>query len=163
MKKIAVLVLLLAAISAIAMAGEEEGKTAWFDMKNCEFCVLMTEPADMMEHMTWEMHDISNGVVSIGTVEEEYKPHYEKAAAGMMALGEAMEKGERNPMEVKMCGHCQAYGALMAAGVHIERVEGDAANIEIITSDDPEVAAQIKEYADKTRVAMVEFEAALAE
>ena len=163
MKKLVVLVLLLAAISVIAVAVEEEGEVAWFDMKNCEFCVHMTEPPDMMEHMTWELHDISNGVISIGTVEEDYKGHLEKASVAMMALGKAMETGERNPMEVKMCGHCQAYGGLMMAGANIERVNGDAANIEIITSDDPKTLALIKDYAEKTRVAMVEFEAALAE
>jgi hypothetical protein len=159
MKKAAIFVLLLAAISVIAVAGEKEGEVAWFDMENCEFCVNFTETPDLMEHMTWELYDISDGIVSIGTVEVEYRPHYEKAAAAMAALGEAMENGERNPLEVKMCGHCMAYGSLMMAGANAEQVTGVAANIEIITSDNPETVKMIQEYGEKSRVALAAMDA----
>jgi hypothetical protein len=60
-----------------------------------------------------------------------------------------MEKGEVNPMAVKMCGHCQAYGKLAMAGAHLEAVYGDAAEVSLMTSDDPEVVAMIHEFAQR--------------
>ena len=160
MKKVAAITLLLAIwIAAIAIAGEgEKAETSWFDMKDCEFCKHLTEPPDLLDHCTWELHDIDNGVISIGTVEKEYKPLMDKANAAMMELGEAMQSGKRNPMEVKLCGHCQAYGALMMMPtVKFVSVKGDAADVDVITSDDPAGLAAIRNYAEKTREALADF------
>ena len=45
---------------------------------------------------------------------------------------------------------CEAYGKLMAAGVKVQEFKGEAANISLMTSDDPKVVKQIHEMADRT-------------
>jgi hypothetical protein len=107
--------------------------------------------------MQWENHTIPSGALSITVVEPGYEAAYAKAMGAMQALGMKMHSGEVDPTTVKMCGHCAAYGQLMMAGANMQEVDGEAADVILITSADPQVVAQIHEFTRRTNQEMQEL------
>ncbi len=162
MKKIGVCMLaLVIGLATVAVAGMEEKAAdapAWFDMQNCEFCKHLVTDEKLLENMTWEHHDISNGVLSITTVAPEFKESYKKAQAGMMAVAQSMESGEKTMADIKMCGHCQQYGMLMFGGAKFDYVQGKGADVVVITSADPEMVKKIKAFGERNRVEHAKWE-----
>lgn len=140
---------LLMILALPLLAGEHTSASGWFDMENCAFCKSLTEDPELLAHVTWENHKIQNGSMTITTVDPAYAAAYAKASKAMEDLGTKMTSGEVNPMEVKMCGHCQAFGQLMMAGVRMEKVVGEAAEVMLLTSDDPNIVAMIHEMTDR--------------
>jgi hypothetical protein len=157
MVKKAMLLVAMLAIAAMVSAGD--APKAWFDMEGCEFCKHMMTDPKLMDNMTWECHDITNGAVMITTVKPESRKSYDMAMKGMMELGNKMKSGEVDPMKVKMCGHCMAYGQLMEKGMKTDYVMGTNADVTILTSDKPEMVAEIKTFAQKNRDEMKKWEA----
>ncbi len=161
----AIVFLALVALAAPALAGDAhqhpmKTKSGWFDMENCGFCQNLVKDPQLLEHMQWENHIIPNGSLSITVVEPAYAAAYAEAMGAMMALGEKMHSGAVDPTKVKMCGHCAAYGQLMMAGAHMEEVDGEAADVTLITSSDPQVVAKIHEFTNRTNKEMDELMAA---
>ena len=105
-------------------------KSGWFDMENCAFCKNLVKNPELLNHIQWENHATANGAVSITVVEPAYEAAYAEAMGAMEALGEQMHSGKVDPTKVKMCGHCAAYGQLMMAGVNMENVDGEAADVD---------------------------------
>jgi hypothetical protein len=168
MKLIVVLALVALAVPAAstpALAGDPhqhamKTKSGWFDMENCAFCQNMVKNPDLLEHLVWENHVIANGSLSITIVEPAYAAAYAEAMGAMMALGQKMHSGELDPTKVKMCGHCKAYGELMMAGANVQEVDGEAADVTLITSSDPQIIANIHEFTNRTNQEMGELMAA---
>jgi hypothetical protein len=134
------------------LAGEHgamKTPSGWFDMETCAFCKNLTTDPGLLEHATWESHAIENGMIYIMTVAPEYAESMAKASAAMEELGAKMQSGQVNPATVKMCGSCQAFGQLMMAGVKMETVKGDAAEVTIVTSTDPALVAKMHEIVDR--------------
>lgn len=152
------LLLLGAAFLAAGEQAEKTGEMGWFDLQNCAFCKHLAKDPHLMENVKWEHHDISNGVVTITVVAPEYKKAYMEAETAMMDLGKKMETGEVNPMEVPMCGHCQTWGKLIMMGSKVDHVAGELAEVVIMTSDKPELVAEIKAFAQKNREEMAKWE-----
>ncbi|MFT5233250.1 MAG: hypothetical protein ACI9UK_002303 [Candidatus Krumholzibacteriia bacterium] len=147
--KSVVLIFALTLITSLAIAGDSMvSESGWFDFENCVFCKAMSEDPGMLEATAWESHNTANGSVTIMVVPAEYKEAMATATKKMEATGEEMQTGKINPMEANMCGHCQAYGALMMSGVNMETVEGDAATVTLMTSDDKAVVKRIHEMTD---------------
>lgn len=161
MKTIALLVTIVL-VALPALAGDHPMKTAsgWFDMDGCEFCKNLTVEPELLEHMTWESHTIGNGMITISTVEPEYAEAYATANKAMEKLGGDMMSGAVNPMQVKMCGHCSAFGQLMMAGAEMEVVTGDVADVSLITSADPALVKRIHEFCDRNNDEMAKMMAA---
>jgi hypothetical protein len=156
MKKTVIIMAILAVfVSLTAWLNAAEEKP-WFDMKNCDFCKNFLKDPQLLENMTWELHDISNGVLSLTVVtpEPRYEHAYQEAMQAMEDLAAEMAKGKT---DVKMCGSCEFYGKLMMSGARFEHVHTCAGDVMLITSDKPEVLSMIREYADRTRKAMAEF------
>ncbi|HOX26085.1 MAG TPA: hypothetical protein PLL30_09020 [Candidatus Krumholzibacteria bacterium] len=154
--KRATLIAGLLALALPVLAGGHAMKTesGWFDMENCAFCKnLLTDPG-LLEHATWESHNLEKGMLYIMTVEPEYAESMAKASAAMEELGTKMHSGQINPAEVKMCGSCQAFGQLMMAGVKMETIKGDAAEVTIVTHDDPQVIAQMHDLVARNQKEM---------
>ncbi len=159
--KTLLLCLTLVVIALPVVAGDQPSlktDSGWFDMENCEFCKNLVEDPGLLPHMTWEGHKIANGAVTIATVDPAYRASYEKAGKAMETLGNKMMNGEINPMSVKMCGHCMMFGQLMMAGVEMEEVHGEAADVSLLTSDNPDVVKMIHQMVDRntTEMAMLE-------
>jgi len=163
MKTVVSLALVLVMIAAMGAVAEDMkadmSKTKWFDPANCEFCKHLLDNPDLLEHMTHDYYDISNGAVAITTVAPEYRDAYNKAMAAMIALGTDMESGKRNPMEVKMDGQCQAYGMLMMAGAKTDYVQSKAADVMVMTATDEETVKKIHDFAEKNRAEMAVWKA----
>ena len=151
------LAVLVLAVGLIAYAGEE---APWFDMENCAFCSNLMKDPQLLDHMTWEHHNIANGMLSITTVDPEFKASYTEAMDAMKKLGEAMEAGKVNMADIKLCGSCQFYGTLEMAGAKPEYIFGEAADIFLMTSDDPEIVKKIQEYGLRNQEEMAKMEAA---
>jgi hypothetical protein len=131
----------------------EDGE--WFDMPNCEMCKPMMDQPGLLEHATWEQHNISNGIMSVTTVTPEFMPQFDKARAAMEAVSKRMMAGE----EVHLCPMCQAMGACFAKGLKAETVNTKHGQISIMTSDDPKVVAEIQAWAKRTNDEMAKMEA----
>jgi hypothetical protein len=129
-------------------------------MENCAFCKHLLKDPKLLDNMTWEHHDISNGLVSITTVKPEFRKSYQEAMAAMEDLGAKLEKGEVDIKDLKLCGSCQFWGMLEQMGAKIEFVKGKMADVVIMTSDNPEVVKKIKEYGQRTREELAKWEEA---
>jgi hypothetical protein len=112
------------------------------------------DPPEMLEHASWEHHNISNGIVSVTTVDKKYIKNWRAAEANMEKLGKKMEKGE----QVSMCNCCTAMGKLMMMGAKWESITTSHGNVSLTTSDDPKVVAEIQSWAKKTMSALAMME-----
>jgi len=146
---IAAALAILLCISISVMA--EEGP--WFDMANCGFCKHLLEQPDFLDHTTWEHYNITNGLVTVSTVDREYLDAYHKVSQAMKETSEKMQKGEA----VHMCGMCTAMGALLQKGVTMDYVETERGNITVMTSDNPELVKEIQAWGQRNKDEMAEM------
>ena len=160
MKTIALL-LTVVVLALPVLAGDHPGKSdsSWFDMEGCEFCKNLTADPELLHHLTWECHKISNCMLNITTVDPEYADAFATANKAMEKLGSDMMSGAVNPMQVKMCGHCAAFGQLLMAGAEMEVVPGEVAEVSLITSSDPALVTRIHEFTDHNNQEMAAMKA----
>ena len=139
-------VMLLLSSSLIAGDG-------WWDMKNCEMCKPFAND-DLMEHVAYEVHNISNGLLMTSSVEEKYKEQFEKAGMEMQKVVNKLVAGE----QVHLCNSCQAMNQMFMKGAKMDEVTTKTGHITIITADTPELVADIHAWADRTNVEMAKME-----
>jgi len=156
MKRILKPALLIAAALALVSALSMAGSDAWFDMENCSFCKNLAEDPKLMHHMTWEQYSISNGIIAVTTVEADYAESFAKCQAGMKAAGEKAMKGEQLPM----CNSCTSLGMIMMKGIKTEDVDTKNGEIWIMTAEDPELVAELQEWAQRNMAEVAKLEAA---
>jgi hypothetical protein len=140
--------LAVVAVSLMAAGFAAAQEKPWLDLQNCSFCRHLTTDPKLLENMTWDHYDISNGLMSVTTVKPEFKASYLKAEDDMKKLGEEMAKGKT---DIKMCGMCDYYVKLMAAGAKFEPIVTPNGSILLITSDKPEVLQMIRTFGQRTR------------
>ncbi|MBD3258987.1 hypothetical protein GF377_11185 [candidate division GN15 bacterium] len=141
------------ALALVALAGDEK---PWFDMETCSFCKHLIEDPGLLHHCDWEHHKISDGVLTVTTVEDEYLDAFNTAMANMEEAGKKMQSGEMLPM----CGMCTAMGNLMMTGAQWESVTTKHGSVSVLTSDDPAVVEKIHAFADRTNDEMAKMMAA---
>lgn len=145
--KRSLLTLVTIALLALPVLAEQpmahKTPSGWFDMENCDFCRNLVKDPGLLPHTTWENFPIENGMMNIFTVAPEYAASMGTCTAAMEDLGAKLHSGQVSPADVKMCGHCMAYGGLLAAGVKMETVKGKAAEVTLMTSSDPATVAKI--------------------
>jgi hypothetical protein len=144
MKKVLSLMSVLAVL--IAMNGTPLPADEWFDMQNCAICKHMGEHMDMMQHIQWDTHLINTGMMSVAIIPSEYQATMKAAHKNMEATIERLKGGE----EMKLCGFCNSYGKLLSQGAKSEDIETPDGSINLLTSTDPKVIAQIHEHANKS-------------
>ena len=132
-------------------------KSGWFDLQNCEFCKNLTADPDLLPHLTWETIKTENGFAQISTCAPEFKDSYNKCNQAIAKLGNDMMTGKVNPMQVKMCGSCAGFGQFMMAGVKTENIHGEAADVMLVSSDDPAIVQKLHDYADRNNQEMAEM------
>ena len=148
MKRFALVLVSLALVCWAGTAILAQTEKPWFDNANCSFCQFLTKDPKLMENMSWEHLDISNGLLIVTVVNPEFRKPYLEAMEGMSKLGDEMMAGKK---DVTMCGHCEYYGKLMMSGAKFEYVEAKAGDIVLLTSDNPEILKMIKEFGQRTR------------
>ncbi len=139
------IMLLSLAILVVAGIAAAEDKP-WFDM-NCSMCTNLYSVEGLMENMSWEQLDISNGVLSVTLVKEDYLPAYRKAHLGMKETSKELQQGKM----LDLCGSCMAFGACMMKGANQEYVETMHGDVWIVTSDDDELVAELQAWAKRNR------------
>jgi hypothetical protein len=130
----------------VTAAGAEKEKP-WFDMENCAMCKSFMGTAGLMDNLTWEHHDISNGILSVTVVNEKYLDAYRAAHAEMDKTAMRLQKGEM----LDMCGSCAVIGMCMMKGAKQEYVETSTGDVWILTSDKPEVVAELQSWAKRSK------------
>jgi hypothetical protein len=153
-------------LAALAVPADDAvvHKTAsgWFDLENCAFCRHYLDDPGLLDHVRFECHKITAGAVMVTMVDPGWATVLDRATAAMEDLGSRMMDGSVDPLGVKMCGHCMTLGQLRVAGAKVEVVDGDRADIVIITADDPEMVAMIHEFADRNAREQAELMAAVS-
>lgn len=152
MKKTLVGFLLLPAIVLGIATVAFSGEGAWMDMKNCEMCKpVMEQDPNLMKNMTWEHHNISNGLVSVSTVTPAYMAHYKKAGEKMKMVTEKLQKGT----DVKLCNMCVAMSDMLKTGkVKNEHIMTSNGSVALMTSEDPRVVRAIQQWGERTNEEM---------
>lgn len=128
---------------AVTVAGDEK---PWVDMDKCVFCRHLTKHPGLLDHMTCEHHEISNGHLMATVVDPEFRAAYVESQKAMEQVGMDMAQGKIDPTTVYMCGSCEAYGSLLMSGADIEHITTGFGDIVLLTSDDPDLVGKIKEY-----------------
>ena len=149
-------ILLMSLVVLLAAGVSTAGEMAWFDMENCGMCKNMSSNPEMMNSISWEQHPISNGIVSVTTVPEQYLLNYRKAHEAMVATGEKLGQGEM----IEMCGSCTALGTCLMKGPKQEYVETAHGDVWILTSDNPELVKELQAWAKRNREEMAKMKAA---
>lgn len=134
-----------------ALNAAEEG--AWFDMENCGMCAPMMAEEGLMENLTWESHNISNGMMAFASAPEKYQEGFTRACAAMDELGKKMMAGE----EMTLCGHCKSYSSLMGAGATIEKIKMKMGHVTLLTSSDEEIVTKIHAHVERTNAEMAKM------
>ncbi len=153
---ILMLVAVLIAVTTITIAQEKP----WYDMKNCAFCKTLLKDPQLLQNMTFEHHDISNGLLSLTVVKPEFHDSYMAAEHEMEKLAAEVASGNTN---ISMCGSCEYYGKLVMAGAKFEHISTCAGEILLITSDKPEVLEMIRYYGKRSLDEMAAWEPPVAE
>jgi hypothetical protein len=144
-RSILIRVALVVVLAAGVLVAGDQGQ-AWFDLEGCSMCKNFAAEPGLMEHIEWENHMISDGVMTVSIVDEEYRDAMKRAEKNMAAVGEKLAAGEQLPL----CGFCTSYGKLVMAGVKIEQVDTDFGAVVLMTSSDPKVVEMIQAHARHT-------------
>ncbi len=159
-----VAVLLLLAGPSLAGDDAPVWKTpsGWFDMAHCVFCRHLIADPGLLPHTTWENFAVSDGMVNLTAVAPEYAASMATCSAAMQDVAAQLQSGRLDPRQAPMCGHCQAYGSLLMAGVKMETVKGKAVEVTLVRSADPAVVARIHEMVRRDNEEMAILMAATA-
>lgn len=153
--KVFTVVFVAVLVCAAAWGGDEK---PWFDLETCAFCknFNLGNGNYIVDHMKGYYHTMPNGVLSIFTIEEDYKDEFENASGSMQKVAKDMEATGQAP---QMCGHCTTYGELMMAGAKEQQFNSDVAIAFMMTSDNPEVVKKLHAFADKNNEEMAKWAA----
>jgi hypothetical protein len=149
-------VLLISMVAFVAAGVAVAGEAPWFDMEKCAMCKNIFKNPELMANMTWDQYNLSNGIISITTVNEKYIDAYRTAHADMEKVSAKLQKGEK----LDLCGSCNALGAAMAQGAKQEYVVTSNGSVWIITSAKPEVVTALQGWAKRNNEEMAKMEEA---
>lgn len=136
------LTLVLLAFGAVAIGDPHEGKPGWFDPAHCEVCQPMHERPDLMMSMEWGTYKLKNGMMMTAVIPESKQQEFHAVCQKMHEVHPGAD--------AELCGFCQAFGGLVAAGAKMEEVKTNFGNVTLVTSDDPQLVAKIHAMADRT-------------
>jgi len=146
-----IIIFMLIFSSSLSLAQENP----WFDMINCSFCKNLTIHEGLLDNTTWEHYEITNGIVSITTVNDNFKAAYEDVGMKMQEVADLFQKGEILPL----CNMCMAIGELIQLGIKSETVKTKHGDFTIMTSDKPEIIEKLKNWARRTNEEMEKMSA----
>ena len=110
-------------------------------------CKNISSHEGLLENITWEQHPISNGIVSVTTVDPKYVDSYRSCHADMEKTGMKLQTGEA----MELCGSCTTLGMCMMKGIGMEYVKTSTGDVWIMTSDKPELVEEIQAWAARNK------------
>jgi hypothetical protein len=153
-KKTVLVAMALVVMAAVAIAAEN----AWFNPQKCAMCTAIVQVPGLMESMNEEQLPISNGIVTVTTVDDQHLKGYRQAHGEMQGVIARVQKGENVPL----CGSCTALFQLMPKGVKQDYVETQHGDVWILTSNDPAVVAQLQAWAKRNTDEMAKMKSTSA-
>lgn len=141
------------ALIGIAIQAQEPAAPKWLDMQNCYFCQPLAQTPGLMDNITWENHNIKNGTVSVVTYAPEWKDKYKAASADMEKRWKSFDPAKPQPL----CGMCTAWMKYPMDKMTWETIDFKGGELEVGTSTDSAVVAQMHEINNKTCAAMDEM------
>ena len=157
MKRLTMVMLAVALLVGISMTQADEAK--WFDMEHCAMCKPMMDTPGLMESMTCNQYNISNGVLSVSTVPAGKMDAFTKMCDAMDATGAKLMAGE----SMELCGSCSALSAMFAKGAHFEKVMTSDGDIMLFTADTPELVEGLHDWANKNAEEMAKMMSSMGE
>jgi hypothetical protein len=151
MKVLVLFGVLMVCVFTIALAGDEP----WFDMVNCEMCKPLGDNPELLEHMSWEIFELSNGILLLSTVDKAYEEPYKKIGVAMQKVVDRIMAGE----EVQLCNSCQAMNMIYSKQPKVENFVTQHGDVTVMTSDDLEVVAEMHAWAKRTNEELAKYEA----
>lgn len=149
LRRLTVLSLVALVAAGVAFAGE----LGWFDMQNCDMCKNLSKNPEVLNAITWEQANISNGIVCVTTVPDKYIEAYRAAHESMGETSKRLQSGE----QLHLCGSCTALGACLMKGPHQEYAETSTGDVWILTSDKPEVVQELQAWAQRNKDEMAKM------
>lgn len=149
----AVFVSLLACLCLGLAVGQAGAEKPWLDPPNCDMCKGMVAEPGLMEHMSWENYAVSNGMLSLCTVDPAYAKAYEKAMMHMEETKKKLMAGEK----LNLCGCCTSIGELAMAGAVMNEVATKGGHAMIMTSSDEALIKKIHAHVEKTNEAFAKM------
>jgi hypothetical protein len=147
MKKFAVAATLgIVALLALAASADDAHKSQAPSREKCAICKNLTDHPELMKSLTWEIHEIDNGLLMLLAVPKDHLKEFQAANANKLKTIERFKAGE----EMDRCAFCQGYGELVKAGAKSTRINTALGTITLLTSDKPEVIKQIQAHAKRT-------------
>lgn len=154
-KYLIALAVLVSFFAVFAIAETPPPTAKWFDMENCEMCKPLTEHPELMNNMSWEQHNITNGIISVTTVREPFMKQFKEAHMKMGACAAKMQQGEK----VALCPSCVAFGKCIMDGARVEQVDTQHGSLMLVMGDTPELVSEIQGWALRTNEEMKKMEA----
>lgn len=115
---------------------------AWFDLEGCAMCKGIAENPKLIENMTWDQYDITNGVLAVTSVTPEFKEAYMTASKHMKMTGEKLMAGEK----LDLCGSCTALSGMFGRGIKSEMIATENGSISLFTSADAELVSELQSW-----------------
>lgn len=137
-------------LTILAVGADEK---TWFDMENCSMCMHVVNADGLMEHMTWEQEKISNGMITVSTVEPDYMGKFNEMNEKMDQTAEKLMAGEK----LYLCGSCEQFGSFIMRGANMEPVALQNGEVMLLTSDNEDMVAEMHAYVDKCKAEMAKM------
>jgi len=141
---------LMVFVFSIALAGDEP----WFDMVNCEMCKPLGDNPELLMNMSWEIFELSNGILLLSTVDKAYEEPYKKINVAMQKVVDRIMAGE----EVQLCNSCQAMNMIYMKQPKHENFVTQHGDVTVMTSDNPELVAEMHAWAKRTNAELAKYE-----
>jgi hypothetical protein len=146
-----VLIGLVVCVFAVAQAGDEP----WFDMVNCEMCKPLGNNPELLMNMSWEIFELSNGMLLLSTVDKAFEEPYKEVGVAMQKVIDRIMAGE----EVQLCNSCKAMNMIYMKQPKVETFLTEHGDVTVMTSDDPELVAEMHAWAKRTNEELAKYEA----
>lgn len=145
MKTPGIIALLIAVVlcSGVMVAQEKP----WFDTQNCAFCKLFAAEPGLLDHMTNEYHNISDGMLSITHIDKGYDDAFKRAQSGIGKIVQEMQTGK---MPAYVCPHCSMIGQFTMMGVKQEQVNSSYGIITLYQSSDSVMVAKVQDFGKRS-------------
>ncbi len=136
---------LMVVCAAVSFA---QAPTSYWDMQSCDFCKTFNAQPGLFEHLRFEYHNTSSGMVGVIYIDPAYRDKFTAMLAGQRKVHNDLMSGKL----VKMCEHCSAIEDLFKSGAKIEPILSEKLHVTVFSSDVPETIAKIHYHADRCRI-----------
>ena len=147
MKKLIAFLFVVLVANQTVFSQDEKKKEKWFDVEGCALCGCMKGHEDLMKNGGFSVHKVSKGMLMVHALNKKELAEMEAVSKEMEKQIAKLQQGQQLPL----CGFCNSYGGLIAAGATFEEMKTAAGPATLVTSDDEDLIKKIHAFADRTK------------